>query len=77
MTHTIEAVYDGVVLRPDTTLPLEPNTRVRLTMEVLSATSLPQASFLETAKSLKLSGPADWSANVDQYLYGEGDPTRG
>jgi hypothetical protein len=49
MTHTIEAVYDGVVLRPDTTLPLEPNTRVRLTMEVLSATSLPQASFLETA----------------------------
>lgn len=27
-------------------------------------------AFLRTALSLKLQGPADWSANVDHYLYG-------
>jgi uncharacterized protein (DUF433 family) len=33
MTQTVEAVYDGAVLRPDTALGLAPNTRVRLTVE--------------------------------------------
>ena len=33
MTRTVEAVYDGAVLRPETALGLEPNTRVRLTVE--------------------------------------------
>lgn len=35
MTRTVEAVYDGAVLRPETALGLEPNKRVRLTVEVL------------------------------------------
>ena len=72
MTQTVEAVYDGVVLRPDVALPLEPNTRVRLVVE-----SLPEgergSSFLKTARSLELSGPPDWSANLDEYLYGSSD----
>ena len=29
------------------------------------------ASFLNTAKSLKLQGPPGWSKNIDGYLYGE------
>lgn len=73
MTQTIDAIYDGAVLRPETTLPLEPNTRVRLTIEVLPAGEPPPASFLRTARSLGLSGPADWSENVDKYLDGDGD----
>jgi hypothetical protein len=74
MTQIVEAVYDGSVLRPEGTLSLEPNTRVRLTVEVLPpAEAGPPASFLRTARLLGLSGPPDWSANLDHYLYGEDD----
>ena len=74
MTQTVEAVYDGAVLRPDAALSLEPNTRVRITVEVLpGADATPPASFLRTARGLNLSGPADWSANAEEYLYGAAD----
>lgn len=73
MSQVIEAVYDGTVLRPETALALEPNTRVRLTVEVLPAKGAAPLSFLSTARSLNLSGPADWSANLDHYLYGDDD----
>jgi predicted DNA-binding antitoxin AbrB/MazE fold protein len=76
MTQIVEAVYDGAVLRPETALELEPNTRVRLTVEVLPPEAAPP-SFLRTARSLDLRGPADWSANLDSYLYGDGDQPRG
>lgn len=66
MTQTVEAIYDGSVLRPATELALEPNTRVRLTVEVLPAAEPPPKSFLQTARSLNLSGPPDWSANLSQ-----------
>ena len=70
MRQIIEAVYDGTVLRPVDVLTLEPNTRVRLTLEVLEVVEQPrqtgaESSFLETAKSLRLSGPSDWSSNFD------------
>jgi len=77
MTQTVEAVYGGVVLRPETALGLEPNTRVRLTVEVLPPTEAAPPSFLRTARSLDLHGPRDWSANLDNYLYGDGDQPRG
>jgi hypothetical protein len=73
MVQTIEAVFDGHVLRPDAPLPIEANTRVRVTVETLTQEETPARSFLQTARSLKLEGPADWSANLDEYLYGEGD----
>jgi hypothetical protein len=72
MSQTVDAVYDGTVLRPDVALPLEPNTRVRLVVEVLTAPERP-SSFLDTALSLNLSGPPDWSAKLDEYLYGDAD----
>ena len=77
MTQTVEAVFDGAVLRPEQALALEPNTRVRLTVEVLPSTAAAPASFLHTARSLGLRGPADWSANLDNYLYGDSDQPRG
>jgi hypothetical protein len=73
MTQTVDAIYDGTVLRPETALALEPNTRVRLTLEVLPPAAAP-SSFLRTARSLGLSGPPDWSANLDSYLYGDDQP---
>lgn len=74
MTQTIEATYDGDVLRPATALALEPNTRVRLTLEVLPAAP---PSFLRTARSLGLSGPPNWSENFDGKLDGDSDPAAG
>jgi hypothetical protein len=70
MTKTIEAVFDGETLRPDEPLELVPNRRVRLTIETPSPSGVPQ-SFLRTARSLSLSGPTDWSANLETYRQGD------
>ena len=72
MTKTLEAVYDGEVLRPDEPIELEPNTRVKITIETAERPRAKSKSFLQTARSLKLQGPADWSARLDDYLYGDG-----
>jgi len=70
MNKTIEAVFDGKVLRPKDALTLEPNTRVRITIETVEPTTKKGVSFLDTALSLKLDGPQDWAMNIDTYLYG-------
>jgi hypothetical protein len=75
MLQTVEAIFDGTVLRPDTALPLKPNTRVRLTVEVMSPAEPAPQSFFDTARSLNLSGPPDWSANLDNYLDGDNRPS--
>jgi hypothetical protein len=62
MSQTINATFDGLVLRPETALLLEPNTRVRVTVEEISSPVPATTSFLQTARSLRLSGPPDWSA---------------
>lgn len=61
MTKTVRATFDGEVLRPEETLPLAPNTRVLITVETESAVVQSPRSFLDTARSLNLKGPADWS----------------
>ncbi len=68
MIQVVEALFDGKVLCPDTPLPLEANTRVRVTVETLPDVEQRPRSYLRTARSLKLEGPADWSANLEQYL---------
>ena len=69
MSKTIEAVFDGEVLRPDEPLELQPNTRVRLTIDKLVADTHKPRSFLRTARSLNLQGPSDWSERIEEYLY--------
>lgn len=71
MVRMIEAVFDGSVLRPTEPLTLAANTRVRVIIETLSEEEPPK-SFLEVARNLNLEGPADWSANLDKYLYEDG-----
>ncbi|MCL4490193.1 MAG: antitoxin family protein [Chloroflexi bacterium] len=70
MIKTVEATFDGQVLRPDEPLELEPNTRVRITIESTTTEGGKPASFLRTARSLNLEGPSDWSAKIEEYLYG-------
>jgi hypothetical protein len=71
MTKTLLATFDGEVLRPEEPLSLSPNTRVRVTIETLAEGPSVPPSFLKIARSLNLEGPADWSARLDDYLYGE------
>lgn len=69
MGKTMYATFDGHVLRPDDLIALEPNTRVKITIETESDSKPKRKSFLKTARSLKLEGPADWSARLEDYLY--------
>jgi len=71
MTQTIEAIFDGKVIRPDQPLALAVNTRVRVTIEPIAETPCPRHSFLNTAREIKIKGPPDWSARLDDYLYGD------
>mgnify|MGYP001246028894 CR=1 FL=1 len=70
MTKTIGAMYDGHVLRPEETLDLRLNARVRITIDSPSADKSKPLSFLGTARKLNLAGPPDWSARIEEYLYG-------
>jgi hypothetical protein len=71
MTTTVFATFDGEVLRPEDPVTLAPNTRVRVTIETTVAAESKSSSFLRTAQSLNLDGPADWSERLEDYLYGE------
>ncbi|MFN0110586.1 MAG: antitoxin family protein [Blastocatellia bacterium] len=75
MTLTLEAVYDGTVLRPAQPLDLKPNTRLRITVETNEPETKANRSFLQTARSLELDGPADWSSKIEEYLYGDDTDT--
>ncbi len=70
MVTTMEAFFDGRVFRPAEPPSLEPNTRVRITIEPVTETSGKPVSFLDVARSLNLDGPRDWSENLEKYLYG-------
>jgi predicted DNA-binding antitoxin AbrB/MazE fold protein len=74
MSEIIEALYDGTVFRPTAPIALAPNTRVRMTIESLLPAGSEAPSFFRTARALELDAPPDWSANVDDYLYGRESP---
>jgi len=70
MSQTLEATFDGSVFRPDKPIEMEPNTRVRITIEPAPSSEKESESFLQIAQSLNLQGPSDWSSRLDHYLYG-------
>lgn len=71
MTKMLHAVFNGDVLCFEEPLELKPNTHVRIKLETITMTHNKKCSFFQTARSLKLKGPADWSASLDDYLYGD------
>lgn len=73
MSETIEAVYDGKSLLLAGPLQFPANTRVTVTVEPLRQPTAGEYGFLDTALNANLSGPADWSTNLDEYLYGGKD----
>ena len=77
MIKTVHAIFDGKVLLHEEPVDLEPNTHVRIAIEIIGAVKKKKMSFLQTARSLKLEGPADWSAQLEDYLYGSKSETDG
>jgi len=71
MRVRLNAIFDGKVLLPEERVDLKPNTRVKLIIESTEPEEKKSLSFLNTARSLKLDGPSDWSARLEEYLYGE------
>jgi hypothetical protein len=70
----LNATFDGEVFRPEEPVSLSPNTQVRITVELATPNSgRKKKSFLDTARSLKLQGPPDWSSRFEEYLYGDVD----
>ncbi|MEZ4725695.1 MAG: hypothetical protein R3E79_01015 [Caldilineaceae bacterium] len=74
MVVTIDAIFDGKAFQPVQPVRLPPNTRVQIAITAEDEVVAP--SFLDVAESLALDGPPDWSAQLDEYLYG-GKPTDG
>lgn len=73
MTTTLNVTYDGEVFRPDEPLELEPNTRAQIIIETAKPIRKKSYAFLKTALAQNLQGPPDWSARLDEYLYGGTD----
>ncbi len=73
MSTVVDAIFDGTVFRPSGKVPLKPNTRVQITVEVDEDQPRNGESFLSVARSLKLQGPEDFSESIDDYLYGGKD----
>lgn len=70
MLKTLDAIFDGEVLCLEEPVALEPNIRVRVTIETPEGPHIRARSFFETARSLNLEGPSDWSARFEDTLYG-------
>lgn len=68
VTQTVEAIYDGKVLRPKKRLAIKPNTPVHLTIRAVKAKAKKKKSALRVIESLKVDAPADWSENIETYL---------
>ncbi|MBI4737072.1 MAG: hypothetical protein HY766_13625 [candidate division NC10 bacterium] len=67
MTKTIYLTFDGKVFRPEEPVELEPDTRVRAIIETAERVRGGRGAFLETARSLNLDGPPDWSSRLEEY----------
>jgi hypothetical protein len=71
MTVTMDATFDGKAIVTDEPLGLPANTRVRVTVAGPISENGNPMSFIETALSMNLDGPEDWSENFEQYLAAE------
>jgi predicted DNA-binding antitoxin AbrB/MazE fold protein len=68
MSEAIAAIFDGTVFHPIDPVSLPANTSVKITIEALPASNPSSRSFLQTARSLNLEGPSDWSVHLNSYL---------
>lgn len=71
MSKTLTAVFDGDVLRPDSPLNLEPNTRYVITIQSVEQPVAEENAWdVLEAMTGTVEAPSDWSNEHDHYLYG-------
>lgn len=56
MQKVINATFDGKVLHPENSIKIEPNTRVRLTIELFEKSDKKSGLFFKQQNPLKLTG---------------------
>jgi hypothetical protein len=72
MSITVDAIFDGEVLRPQSPLPLVLNQHYSITIQ----DARPENRSSEDAWSVlgelagTYDGPSDWSSQHDHYIYG-------
>lgn len=70
MSKTLTAVFDGDVLRPDSPLDLEPNTRYVITIEsVEQSVASGDAWDVLEAMTGTVEAPGDWSSANTIIIY--------
>ncbi len=69
MTQTIEAVFDGAVLRPDLPLSLAPNTRVRINILDGDIPARPTKAQLE-AEYAEMAADTEAEAEALEWIEG-------
>jgi hypothetical protein len=73
-TTSVDATYDGEVVRTDKLLPLPPNARVTVSYEVADEEQRPAETkkkstpyaVLKAALAANIEGPPDWSQRVTE-----------
>lgn len=72
MTTTMYATYDGEVFRPEGPIPLEPNTRVRVTVEPEEGERAAKGepyTFLDLLESATLDNPLEGTGECEPYSF--------
>ena len=71
MSKTLTAIFDGDVLRPDSPLNLQPNTRLVITIQSVEQPAGQENAWdVLEAMTGTVEAPSDWSNQHDHYLYG-------
>ncbi len=71
MSESVIVTYDGQVLRPETPLDLEANTRYLVTIRsIVPDEAQGDAWDVLDALAGAIDAPSDWAAEHDHYLYG-------
>lgn len=79
MIQVIKAIFNGKVFEPSSQVNLKPNTKVKITIEEENQENVDHDrpyTFLKTARNLNIDAPADFSENIDSYLYGKIDDNK-
>jgi len=69
MTKTIQAVFDGQVLKPSSAVDLDPGTTYVISIEETKAVKKDAWAVLDSLVG-SVEAPTDWAKEHDHYLYG-------
>jgi hypothetical protein len=71
MSITVRAKYDGKALQLSEPIDLPMDSEVEVAVRLVDSDKEPGGDycFIDTALSLNITGPTDWSTRIDEILY--------